>query len=808
MHALVGDLRQAIRVTRHHIGFTTAAVATLALAIGVTTTIGTIVQVVLFEPLPYRDSRQIALVRATQGQSLQFALSVPEMLDLKRGVTSIEEAAAYSYWSASVSGDVVPERVQAYRVTANMFRMLGVEPLLGRTFDEGDGRSGAADVAVISHGLWVRRFASDPRLVGRAIRIDGRPFTIVGVMPARFEFPVFNFKGDLWAPMPIDAAQALANRAATAPAVVLARVRAGVALTAVQAEVDAIMGRLARQYPQTNHDRGARLTVLEDLDDEGVAPVAAVLAIAAGALVLLACANVTNLLLARGTARHRELAVRKALGATRTRVVRQLMLESLLLATVGGAGGVVLATVALSLVRSVLPEIAVTTMPNIDRLGVNPAALGLATGATIVTTIVSGIVPALRASRTDAVGSLRESAPAGPAHTTRRLRAALVIAELTLSTALAIVAGLLLSSYREQLAIGPGFVPDNVLTLAVSLTEDRYPPERRVRFFADAAERIGRLGGVEAAGFVNVLPFSTYDRGGVMSIEGRGEQQDGAPVSLRVVTQDYLEAMRIPLLSGRAFDSRDRSGSAPVALVNDALVRAHFSGEAPLGARIRLGRPGADAPIAEIVGVIGSVAHDRITAPHAHEIYLPLGQSAPSMMMLAARTTGEPLRYAAAIRHELAQIDPDQPAYHVKALDRLLQESMAASSSAAWMMTLFSALALLLAAGGVYSVVSYTVNQQRRELGVRSALGARRSDLLRDVFRQSAVPVVAGLLLGVVCAAGAASLIAGLLHGVNPWHPPTYLQAAGLTALIGLAACLIPAVRASRVDPVVALRVD
>ena len=808
MHSLLSDLRQAVRVTCHHAGFTAAAVATLALGIGVTTAIGTMVQVVLFEPLPYRDSGQIALVRATQGQSLRFALSVPEMLDLKRDATSIEDAAAYSYWSANVSGDAVPERVQAYRVTANTFGMLGVQPLLGRTFDESDGHPGASDVAVISHGLWVRRFGSDPKLVGREIRLDGRPFIVVGVMPARFEFPVFNFKGDLWAPMPIEPAQALANRASTGPAVVLARVRDGIGLTAAQAEVDSIMGRLAQQFPETNRDRGARLTVLEDLDDEGVAPVAAVFAIAAGAVLLLACANVTNLLLARGTARQRELAVRKALGATRMRVVRQLMLESLLLAIVGGAGGVVLATAALSLVRSALPEIAVTTMPNIDLLGVNPMALAVATVATIITTVVSGIVPALRASRTDAVGSLRESAPAGAARTTRRLRAALVVAEVTLSTALAIVAGLLVSSYREQLAIGPGFAPEHVLTLAVSLTEDRYPPERRVRFFADAAERIGRLGGIEAAGFVNVLPFSTYDRGGVMSIEGRAEQTDGVPVSIRVVTRDYLRAMRIPLLAGRAFDLRDRSGSAPVALVNDALVRGHFTGQAPLGVRVRLGRPGADVPVVEIVGVIGSVAHERITEAPAPEIYLPLGQSSPSMMMLAARTAGEPLQYAAAVRHELAQIDPDQPAYHVKALDRLVQESMAAASSAAGMMTLFSALALVLAAGGVYSVVSYTVNQQRRELGVRCALGARRSDLLRGVFRRSAVPVVAGLLLGVLCAAGAASLLAGLLHGVNPWHGPTYLQAAGLTALIGLAACLIPAVRASRVDPVVALRID
>jgi putative ABC transport system permease protein len=808
MHALLSDLRQAVRVTRHHAGFSAAAVATLALGIGVTTAIGTIVQVVLFEPLPYRDSRHIALVRATQNQSLRFALSVPEMLDLKRDATSIEDVAAYAYWSANVSGEAVPERAQAYRVTANTFALLGVQPLLGRTFVEADGRPGAPDVAIISHGLWVRRFASDPHLVGREIRLDGRPYTIVGVMPARFEFPVFNFKGDLWAPMPIDAAQVLANRASMGSAVVLARVRDDVALSAAQAEVDGIMARLARQFPDTNRDRGARLTVLEDLDDEGVAAVVAVFAIAAGAVLLLACANVTNLLLARGTARHRELAVRKALGATRTRVVRQLMVESLLLATIGGLCGVVLATVALSLVRAALPEIAVTTMPNLDLLGVNPVALAVATGATILTTIVSGIVPALRASRVDAIGGLREGAAAGAGKTTRRLRAGLVVAEVTLSTALAIIAGLLVSSYREQRTTGPGFNPANVLTLAISLTEDRYPPERRVRFFAEAAERIGKLGGIEAAGFVNVLPFSTYDRSGVVSFEGRAGAGDGVQASIRVVTADYLVAMRIPLLSGRGFDSRDRSGSAPVALVNDALVRTHFSGRTPIGTRVRMGRPGADAPIVEIVGVIGSVAHDRITAAPAPEIYLALGQSSPSMMMLAARTAGEPLQYAAAVRHELAQIDADQPAYHVKALDRLVQESMAASSSAAGMMTLFSALALALSAGGVYSVVSYTVNQQRRELGVRCALGARRNDLVRGIFRRSAMPVVAGLLLGVLGAAGTAGLIANLLHGVNPWHAPTYLEAAGLTALIGLAACLIPAVRASRVDPVVALRID
>jgi predicted permease len=459
-------------------------------------------------------------------------------------------------------------------------------------------------------------------------------------------------------------------------------------------------------------------------------------------------------------------------------------------------------------VRSALPEIAVTTMPNIDLLGVNAVALTVAVLATILTTVFCGLLPALRASRADALGDLRANAPVGAARPTRRLRAALVVAEIALSTTLAIVAGLLVGSYREQLSMGPGFAPDHVLTLAVSLPEDRYSPERRARFFSDASERIGRLGGIEAAGFVNVLPFSTYDRGGLISVEGRTEQTDGVPVSIRVVTGDYFDALRIPLLAGRSFDTRDRRGSAPVALVNDALARAYFSGQSPISARVRLGRPGVDAPIVEIVGVIGNIAHERITESPAPQIYLPLGQSSPSMMMLAARTSGDPLQYAAAVRQELARIDPDQPAYHVKALDQLLSESMAASSSAAGMMTLFSVLALVLAAGGVYSVVSYTVNQQRRELGVRCALGAARTDLLRGVLQRSAAPVMIGLLLGVLGAAGAAGLLAGFLYGVNPWHVPTYLQAAGVTTLIGLAACLIPALRASRIDPVIALRLD
>jgi len=810
MRTLMQDLVYGARLMRRNPVFTAAAVITLALGIGANTAIFGMVHALLIEPLDFRDPKNVAFVRAWLHETgtLRFNLSTREAIALRRQAPALEDVAAYQYRSANLTGGDRPERVQAYRVTANLFDLLGVPPLHGRTFVESEGRPGGGDAAVLSHGLWRRRFAADPSVVGRDVQVDGRRITIVGVMPPEFEFPVFNFKGELWMPLPLDEDAIVSGRAPSSSATVVARVRAGVGYEAAQAQVDAVMRRLEDQHPETNRGRGARLAEIGSVDDEIAGPAMMVVMLAVGVVLILACANVANLLLARGVARGREIAVRAALGAGRARIVRQLLAESLLLSLVGGAAGAAVAYVALNALRTALPEVVQTTQPNLDALGLNPVTLGFTLAVSVAAAVVFGLVPACRAAGPSTQAGLREGAGAGGSRATRRLRSALVIGEVTLATALLILGGLFVRTYQQHQRIDPGFDAHRVLTLAISLPEDRYAtPESRAQFFETAAARVASLGGIESAGFVNVLPFSTYNRAGGFTIEGQPAEPGREPVAgFRSATTGYFTAMRIPLRAGRAFEARDGARGAPVAIVNEAFVRAHVAGRDPLGARIRLG--GARSPAAgrTIVGVVGDVRHEALTAGAEPEIYVPMAQSPTPMMMLAARTAGDPEGYAAAVRTEIQEIDPAQPVFHVKSAETLVGESLFLQIAAAAMMSLFSALALALAAVGVYGVIAYGVSQQRREFGVRLALGARPRDILRLVLRGGLRLVAAGILAGAALAFVASRLIGGLLYGVGPGDPATYTLVAVLLGLVGAAACGIPAWRAGRTEPVSVLR--
>ena len=813
MRSLMQDVGYGFRLLRRSPGFTLAAVATLALGIGANTAIFSLVNVLALRPLPYRDPGRVAFVLAwdLERQVNRFNMSLADVAEVQRQTRTLEQVAAYSYWSANLTSGDVPERVQAYEVTANMFNLLGVPPLLGRALRPEDGAAGARNVVLISHGLWERRFGGNAAVVGSEIQVDGRARTIVGVMPAAFEFPVFNFKGDLWAPMSFDPDSLLANRASAPRATTLARLRDGTSYAEAQAEIDVLMRQIETAQPTTNRALGARVLEMGKLDDELAGAAVSIVIATVAVVLLLACANVANLLLARGASRHRELAVRAALGAGRRRIVRQLLVESLLLGIGGGVAGSALAFVALEGLRSNLPEAVVLTQPNIQTLGIDPTTLTFTLVLSLLTSLLVGLVPAWKASGSHLQDGLKESASAGGAAGTRRLRATLVVAEVALSTILLVAATLLVRSYQNLQLVTPGFNSSGVLTMAVTLPDYRYGTDERVRqFFEDAVDRIAQVPSVEQAAFVNVLPFSTYDRGSRFVIDGRPAPQAGREPSagFRSVTPGYFSTLQIPVITGRSFDASDRSSGLPVAIVNREFARQYFEGQGPIGQRIKVAGTDTESPWITVIGVVGDVHHTQLTTRPAPELYRPFAQAPRAMMMLAARVDGDPLALAPSVRNVIQAIDPAQPVFHVKSLDMLVSDSLVPQTVAASLVALFSALALVLATIGTYGVVSYAVSQQTREFGVRMALGATPGHVVRLVMRRGFLLVVAGVALGLGGAAAITRLLADALYGVTPGDPFAFSSVAALLLLVGLAACGVPALRATRIEPVTALRME
>ncbi len=811
MQSLLQDLRYGWRVMWKSPGFTMAAVVTLALGIGANSAIFSIVNVLTLKPLPYHDPSRVAFLLGwdIDESEMRFNLRLADYFDLGREARSFESLAAYTYLSANLTGGDLPERVQAYRVTPNTFSMLGVPAALGRVFDGQDTSSPRDDVAVISRGLWQRRFGGDPSIVGRRVLLNGEPHEIIGVMPPRFEYPVFNFKGDVWVPWrPRDGGRGEA--AGTRSATVVGRVRAGVSYASAQAELDTLMRTLAADHPATNRGLGVRLTEMGRLDDELAGPAITIVLVTVALVLLLACVNVANLLLARGIGRHRELAVRAAVGASRWRIGRQLLVEGVLLALAGGVAGIVLAAVALQALRAALPEVLLATQPNVDEIGIDRVTLAYTLAVALVTSVVFGLVPAWRAARGNFQDSLKESAGAGGGRATRRLRSALVIGEVALSTLLLIGAGLLARTYSGLQRIDPGFAPQGVLTLALSLPDYKYAEGRqRAQFYDQTLAAIERLPGVRSAGFVNVLPFSTYDNGTRLTVDGAPAPEPGREPSVgyRIASPRYFETLRIPVLEGRSFDEGDRADGMPVALVNRTLAR-RFLGDGPaVGRRVRFGRS-TEAPWFTIVGVVGDVRHSELSEAPGPEVYVPVTQDPAAMMMLAVRGDGRPGDLAGPVRAAIQGVDGAQPVYHVRTLERLLDDSMLPRSTSAGLMLLFSALALLLAAVGVYGVVAYGVSQQAREFALRLALGATPRDLLARVMRGGLVMVAAGVAIGVAGALALSRLAAGALYGVSPSDPVTYGLVIVVLGLTGLSACLLPAWRASTTQPVIALRAD
>jgi putative ABC transport system permease protein len=789
--------------------FTVTAILTLAVGIGANTAIFSLVNLLLFKPLSYAEPDRVVFTLGwdRQEQRQTFSLPIADIVDAAE-VPSLQDSAAYQYWSAAITGAGMPVRAQAYRVTANTFDVLGVPAAIGRTLRPSDGRAGAVRVVVLSHGLWERQFGADANLVGERILLDGEPHLVVGVMPAGFEFPVFNFKGEAWTPL-VYAPGTLRDGTPRGSAVGIARLTAGADVAAAQAELDLLAHRLAAEFPETNHSVGYRVVAMRELGAREMRPALYALFGAVAFVLLLACANLANLLLARGIGRQRELAIRAALGASRRQLVVQLVAEGLVLAVAGGVAGLLVAWLSLDLLRSALPDGVVATLPNILELGIDARTLLFTTVVSLATGIAFSLVPAFGAARPDLQDVLKQGgrATSGPAH--RRFRGGLVAIQVALSLILLVGAGLMVRSFTHLVRLDPGFTPGGVLTLTVSVPEGRYPtPAAQAQFFERAEAELAALPGVVTVGAVNVLPFSTYNRGTSFDIEGRPlpDPDDRRRTAFRVATPGYFTAMGIRVLRGRGISRTDRADSEPVAIVNGELVRRYFGGADPIGLRLRVG--GETSEWRRIVGVVASVRHDSLTEGADPEVYLPAVQAPDTMMMFALRSTASPESLAQSARAAMQRVDAEQPVFHVTTLERLVLGALAPQVIAAVLITLFGGIALFLAGVGIYGVMAYLARHDTHELGVRAALGAAPRDLMRLVIRRGAALVLPGIVIGIVGAAAGTRLLAGLLAGVTLGDPVTY--ATGLAILLGVAgiACYLPARRAMRTNPVEVLRAD
>ncbi|HJQ32696.1 MAG TPA: ABC transporter permease [Pyrinomonadaceae bacterium] len=798
MRTLLQDVRYGLRVLAKSPGFTLVAVLTLALGIGANAAIFSVVNAVLLRPLAYQNADElVALYNTNPRAEFEWPLAPAGYLELKGHNNSFADVAALSNkgWPANLTGAGEPERLQGFQVSANLFRVLGVSAARGRTFLDEEDRPGSNRVVVISHELWQRRFGGDPAIVGKTFTLNGEPHTVVGVMPQDFRFVS---KTDVWTPLAFTPEET--HDAQSSYLVPVARLKDGVTLEQARAEVENLTRRHAGD-PKA--EQFATLKPLQSIMTESVRAMLLILFAAVGLVLLIACANVANLLLARGGARRRELAVRAALGAGRMRLVRQLLVESAMLAAAGGIAGLLLASWCTEFLVGGLPENLVAANSRVAGLRLDAWALAFTFGLSLLTTVVFGLVPALQTSRVDLNDALKEGGRGGSQGSRQsRLRSWLVVAETALAMMLLVGAGLTVKSFWRLNHTDPGFDPSGVLTAQVDPSGERYKEfEQVVGFYNQLLERVGSVPGVTHVGLINSLdatmPVAVDEHAPVPKEE---RPQAGS----NQVSPDYFRALGVPLRAGRFFDARDVKGSTPVVIIDETLARKQFPGEDPLGKHLTISDTSR-----EIVGVVGATRRYDLTEQPFPRLYVPYTQENWWSMTLVVRAqSGDPLRLAPAVRRELAAIDKDQPIHSFKTLDESVAEWMTPQRFSTLLLASFAALAALLAAVGIYGVMSYSVTQRTHEIGVRVALGAQARDVLRLVVGRGMLLTLAGVGLGLAGAFALTRLLRSLLFGFGESDPLTFALVALLMILVALLACLVPARRATKVDPMVALRYE
>ncbi|HEV2802106.1 MAG TPA: ABC transporter permease [Pyrinomonadaceae bacterium] len=804
------DVTYGARMLLKRPGFTAVAVLTLALGIGANSAIFSVVNAVLLRPLPYEEAERLVRIG---GRDLRRAaeppgtFSPPDFYDWRARSTNVfEGVAAIDGWSPSLTGTGEPERIQAAKVSANFFSLLRAAPAAGRTFLTEEERRGNHYVVVLSHGLWQRRFGGDPSIVGRQIELTGEKLTVVGIMPREFQMPRFTGydyeEPELWIPFAPD----LANwtRSGRSVDAGIARLKAGVTIEQAQGEMEQIGRGLQEQYPKSNATATVKVVSLYEQLVGATRPALLVFVAAVGFVLLIACANVANLLLARSAARQKEIAIRAALGASRVRVVRQLLTESVLLSLVGGALGLLLAMWA----NDLLLALSAGAIPRIEGAGLDARVLLFTFAVSALTGIVFGLAPALQASKTDLNEMLKDGGRTTYGTTRGRVRALLVVSEVALSLVLLVGAGLLIKSFARLSAVDPGFDTENVLTMTVFLNGKKYPRDEEHPVFFDAVvERARTLPDVEHVGLVSNLPVSgNFDRISIYpegQLIAEGEAQD---TEQYMVNADYFGALRIPLREGRIFTSEDRSEAPPAVVVSESTAHNFWPNESAVGKRIKTGD--ASNPWLNVVGVVGDVRHYGLDKPANMQIYRPHAQRPSQQMTLVVRTRTEPEAHAGRVREQLWAVDRDQPVYDIKTMREYVADSIAERRFSMLIVAVFALVALLLAVVGVYGVMSYTVAQRTHEIGVRMALGARGTDILKLVIGQGMILALAGVATGILAAFVVTRAMSSLLFGVSALDASIFTAVAVLLASVALLACYIPARRATRVDPLVALRYE
>jgi putative ABC transport system permease protein len=801
------DLRYGARVLLKSPGFTLVAVLALALGIGANSAIFSVVNAVLLRPLPYSEPDRLVRVGGTSKTELIGTFSPPDFFDWRARNTVFEGMAAYDASSPSLTGGGEPERLNAARVSPGFFSLLRTPPALGREFLPQEEQRGQHRVAVLSHALWQRRFGGDPLVVGRKIELSGEGFEVVGVMPADFEPPQFAGLDaeppSIWVPFAPDLSQW--GRDGRSVDACIARLKPTATVEQARSEMEAIALGLQEQYPKTNSRAGVRLDSLREQLVGGARRALLVFIAAVGFVLLIACANVANMLLARAATRRKEIAIRTALGASRARVARQLLTESVLLAMAGGGLGLLLALWA----NEFLLALSAGALPRVEHVALDWRVVFFTLLVSVATGLVFGLAPALSASKTDLTESLKEGGRAGAAGLRSRARSALVVSEVALSLVLLVAAGLLVKSFWRLQQVSPGFDPDGVLTMNVFLPGLRYPEEaQHAVFFERVLERVKALPGVRHAGATSNLPVSgNYDRLPIY-VEGQPPPAGGeaAEAERYMVSDDYFRALGVPVLAGRGFGADDSPGKQPVVVVGEAVARASWPAGDAVGRRIKLGD--TENPWLTVVGVAGDVRHYGPDTPANFQVYLPHRQSPSQAMTLVVRSAGDPEALAAAVRGAVWSVDKDQPVYDVKTMRQLLSASTAARRFNMLLIGVFASVALALAVVGIYGVMSYTVEQRTREIGVRVALGAGARDIYRLIVGRGMATAGLGVGVGLAASFAATRAMKSLLFGVEASDPVIFASVALLLSAVALLACYLPARRAARVDPAVALRYE
>jgi predicted permease len=811
MQTLWQDLRYGFRTLARKPGFTIVAIIALALGIGANTAIFSVINSILLRPLAYKDPERLVTINHDYPKiNLRASVSAIGYTHYRDNAKSFESVAATTGGSFNLTGGGDPEQLNGSPVTHNFFSALGAEPRLGRLFLPEEDQPGKNKVVVLSHGFWQRRFGGDPGIVNKNITLNDESYTVVGVMPPSFQFGrEIGQVVDLWTPIAFTQEQLSYNRLTFENLFVFARLKPGVNVQQAQAELDAIAANLRREY-MPGADRSNWGLVTQSLSELVVGEIRRALWILmgiVGLVLLIACANVANLLLARAADRQKEMAIRTALGAGRWRVIRQLLTESALLALMGGALGLSLAWFGVN----ALVEVNQVQIPRANEIGLDWRVLAFTLGVSLLTGIIFGLVPALQASKADLHETLKEGGRTGSSGARAWVRNTLVALEMALALVVLVSAGLLIRSFWRLQQVNPGFAPQNVLAMSLTLPATKYrEPAQRDNFYKELLQKVRALPGVQAAGATSNLPLSGNNSSGSFRIEGRETPQgQSLPHGDRwAATTDYFSTMKIPIIRGRFFDDRDTMESQPVAIIDVAMARKYWPDEDPVGKRISFQSRDNNRIWREIVGIVGHVKHRGLEGESRVQYYIPHSQAQNSFMSLVVRTNADPASLTGVVRGAISQLDKDLPVFRVRTMEQYVIDSTAQRRFAMTLVGIFAAVALALAGVGLYGVLSYSITQRSHEIGIRMALGAQVRDVLRLVIGQGMLLALAGVVLGSAAAFLLTRLMANLLFEVTPSDPLTFVTIVFLLTLVALLACFVPARRATKVDPIEALRYE